>query len=74
MLNWELDLIEKRINVVKESEVDPSINSDFIAVEMQDWDRWLEKGDLDKESKRELKKLKREIEEEFAEGGIRVIM
>jgi hypothetical protein len=28
MLNWDLDVIEKRINIVKESEVDPLTNLD----------------------------------------------
>jgi hypothetical protein len=39
MLSWELDVIEKRIDTVKESEVDPSMNLDLIAIEMQDWKR-----------------------------------
>ena len=67
MLNWELDLIEQRFTTVKESEVDPSTNLDLIAAEMEDWDRWMEKGDLDRESKRELKKLKREVERRIVE-------
>jgi hypothetical protein len=72
MLNWELDLIEKRIKVVKESEADPSTNLDLIADEMQDWKIWLEKGDLDRESKRELKNLKREIERRIVDLSKRI--
>jgi hypothetical protein len=72
MLNWELDLIEKRIDTVKESEGDPSLNLDLIAVEMEDWKRWLDMGDLDRDSKRELKKLKKQIEDRILELAKRI--
>ena len=72
MLNWELDLIQKRLETVKESEVDPSLNLDLIAIEMEDWKRWLDKGDLDRDSKRELKKLKKEIEDRILELDKRI--
>lgn len=43
------------------------MNLDLIVLKMENWDRWLAKRDLDSESKRELKKLKRESEQEIIE-------
>lgn len=43
------------------------MNLDLIVLKMENWDRWLAKRDLDSESKRELKKMKRESEQEIIE-------
>jgi hypothetical protein len=46
MFNWESDLVEKRVNVVKQAEGDPLGNLELIALEMRNWEIWLEKGIL----------------------------
>jgi hypothetical protein len=61
-LMWELDLVESRQEVLLESEEDPQLMLGTIEEEMAHWQVWLEQGNLDIESKKELRKLKMEIE------------
>jgi hypothetical protein len=61
-LMWELDLAERRERVLLETEEDPQLILGTIEAEMAHWQVWLEEGILDNESKKELRKLKLEIE------------
>jgi hypothetical protein len=61
MLTWELDLVEKRIKT-NEAKEDPDVILDKIETEMKHLQVWIQRGELEKDLKKEVQKLKTEIE------------
>jgi hypothetical protein len=61
MLTWELELVEKRIKINEATE-NPDVVLDNIETEMKHLQVWIQRGELEKDLKKEVQKLKIEIE------------
>ena len=62
MLQWDMEIVEKRIKVINEAEEDPNNILDTIEKEMKHWQIWLQAGKLEPPLSKKLKLLKIEIE------------
>jgi hypothetical protein len=72
MLTWGLDLAEKIIMEIDETEEVPDVLLANMETEMKQWQDWIRHGKLEKDSKKKVQQLKNEIEKRVKELKMKI--